>query len=72
MADENGVQLMKPNGRFSMRSLERAVAKNIFGTRCASVINAANKERDRGDRRPAIRVGQADLSHGLMPIIDQK
>jgi fructose-bisphosphate aldolase class I len=59
MDEENGVQLMKPMNDLDAL-LERAVAKNVFGTKMRSVINAANKERDRGHRRPAIRNRQAD------------
>jgi fructose-bisphosphate aldolase class I len=41
--EENGVQVMKPMPDLDAL-LERAVAKNIFGTKMRSVINAANQE----------------------------
>jgi fructose-bisphosphate aldolase, class I len=43
MAEENGVQLMKPMTGLDAL-LERAVAKNIFGTKMRSVVNAADKD----------------------------
>jgi len=69
MADENGVQLMKPMGDFDAL-LERAVAKNIFGTKMRSVINAANKDGIEAIVAQQFEVGKQILSHGLMPIIE--
>jgi fructose-bisphosphate aldolase class I len=67
--DENGVQLMKPmNGLDAL--LERAVPKNIFGTKMRSVINAANKDGIEAIVAQQFEVGQQILGHGLMPILE--
>ena len=41
--EENGVQLLKPMPKLDAL-LEKAVSKNVFGTKMRSVINAANKK----------------------------
>jgi len=69
MADENGIQLMKPMDGLDAL-LERAVAKNIFGTKMRSVINAANKDGIEAIVAQQFEVGKQILSHGLMPIIE--
>ena len=69
MADENGVQLMKPiDGLDAL--LERAVAKNIFGTKMRSVINSANKDGIEAIVAQQFEVGKQILSHGVMPILE--
>lgn len=69
MDEKNGVQLMKPmNGLDAL--LERAVAKNIFGTKMRSVINAADKDGIEAIVAQQFEVGKQILGHGLMPIIE--
>lgn len=69
MAEENGVQLMKPMGDLDAL-LERAVAKNIFGTKMRSVINAANKDGIEAIVAQQFEIGMQILGHGLMPILE--
>ena len=69
MDEANGVQLMKPmNGLDAL--LKRAVAKNIFGTKMRSVINAADKDGIEAIVAQQFEVGRQILGHGLMPIIE--
>ena len=69
MDEANGVQLMKPmNGLDAL--LKRAVAKNIFGTKMRSVINAADKDGIEAIVAQQFEVGQQILAHGLMPILE--
>ncbi|AKH99140.1 fructose-bisphosphate aldolase [Hoeflea sp. IMCC20628] len=69
MEEENGVQLMKPiDGLDAL--LERAVAKDIFGTKMRSVINAANKDGIEAIVAQQFELGRQILSHGLMPILE--
>ena len=58
--EEDGVQLMKPMPELDAL-LDRAVGQGVFGTKMRSVIEAANRRRDRGRRRPAVR-GRASRS----------
>ncbi|MDP2122286.1 MAG: fructose bisphosphate aldolase [Hoeflea sp.] len=67
--EENGVQLMKPIGGLDAL-LDRAVAKNIFGTKMRSVINAADKDGIEAIVAQQFEVGKQILGHGLMPIIE--
>lgn len=68
-AEENGVQLMKPMGDLDAL-LERAVSKNIFGTKMRSVINAANGEAIDAIVAQQFEIGMQILGHDLMPIIE--
>ncbi|WP_340160311.1 fructose bisphosphate aldolase [uncultured Hoeflea sp.] len=68
-AEENGVQLMKPMGDLDAL-LERAVAKNIFGTKMRSVINAASKDGIEAIVAQQFEIGMQILGHELMPIIE--
>ncbi|SOE16318.1 fructose-bisphosphate aldolase class I [Hoeflea halophila] len=68
-AEENGVQLMKPMGDLDAL-LERAVAKNIFGTKMRSVINAASKDGIEAIVAQQFEIGKQILGHDLMPIIE--
>lgn len=68
-AEENGVQLMKPMGDLDAL-LERAVAKNIFGTKMRSVINAASKDGIEAIVGQQFEIGMQILGHELMPIIE--
>jgi len=69
MTEENGVQLMKPMADLDAL-LERAVAKNIFGTKMRSVINAANKDGIEAIVAQQFEIGMQILGHGLMPILE--
>ncbi|MEM5474552.1 fructose bisphosphate aldolase [Hoeflea sp. AS60] len=69
MDEKNGVQLMKPMGDLDAL-LERAVAKNIFGTKMRSVVNAANKDGIEEIVAQQFEIGQQILAHGLMPILE--
>jgi fructose-bisphosphate aldolase class I len=68
-AEEDGVQLMKPMPGLDAL-LSRAVAKNVFGTKMRSVINAANGAGIANIVRQQFEVGKQILAHGLMPIIE--
>ena len=69
MDEENGVQLMKPmNGLDAL--LERAVSKNIFGTKMRSVINAANEAGIEAVVKQQFEIGKQIIGHGLMPILE--
>lgn len=66
---ENGVQLMKPiEGLDAL--LERAVSKNIFGTKMRSVIKEPNKDGIKKIVKQQFETGKQIISAGLMPIIE--
>lgn len=67
--EEEGVQLMKDMPDLDAL-LERAVAKNIFGTKMRSVINAANPQGIELIVAQQFRVAKQILAHGLIPIIE--
>ncbi|MAY60683.1 MAG: fructose bisphosphate aldolase [Rhizobiales bacterium] len=70
LADEqDGVQLMKPMPDLDAL-LERARAKNIFGTKERSVINASNEKGIEAIVAQQFEIGKQVLSHGLMPILE--
>ena len=69
MDEENGVQLMKPMGDLDAL-LERAVAKNISGTKMPSEINTANQDGIEAIVAQQFEIGRQILGHGLMPIIE--
>ncbi|PWV97268.1 fructose-bisphosphate aldolase class I [Hoeflea marina] len=69
MAEEQGVQLMKPMGGLD-GLLERAVARNIFGTKMRSVINVADKDGIEAIVAQQFEIGRQILGHGLMPILE--
>ncbi|MEO1702671.1 MAG: fructose bisphosphate aldolase [Pseudomonadota bacterium] len=69
MEEDNGVQLMKPMPGLD-ELLERAVSKNIFGTKMRSVINAANPQGIADNAAQQFEVGRQILGHGLMPILE--
>jgi fructose-bisphosphate aldolase class I len=70
LVDEaNGVQLMKPiSGLASL--LERAKAKNIFGTKMRSVVKQADPAGIRAIALQQFEVGNEILEAGLMPILE--
>jgi fructose-bisphosphate aldolase, class I len=70
LADENdGVHLMKPMPALSAL-LNKANAKNIFGTKMRSVINQANASGIKAVVRQQFEVAAQILAAGLMPIIE--
>jgi len=68
-AAENGCQLMKAIPGLDA-TLERARAKDIFGTKERSVIGAANAEGIRAVVDQQFELGERVLAHGLMPILE--
>ncbi|OUD10718.1 fructose bisphosphate aldolase [Marivivens niveibacter] len=68
-AEENGVQLMKPMPELDAL-LDRAVAKNIFGTKERSVINAANEAGIKAIVEQQFEIGRQVSAKGLMPILE--
>ncbi|MEM1376132.1 MAG: fructose bisphosphate aldolase [Pseudomonadota bacterium] len=69
MDEANGVQLMKPMPDLDAL-LERAVSKNIFGTKMRSVVNAANAQGIADIVAQQFEVGKQIIGHGLMPILE--
>lgn len=65
----DGVRLMKPNPELGTL-LERAVAKNIFGTKMRSVIDEANPKGIADIVRQQFEVAEQVLRYGLVPIIE--
>jgi fructose-bisphosphate aldolase class I len=68
-AESDGVQLMKPMPQLDAL-LARAVAKQIFGTKMRSVINAADAKGIGAVTTQQFDVGKQILAAGLMPIIE--
>lgn len=67
--EKNGVQLMKDiDGLDAL--LERAVAKNVFGTKMRSVINAADSGGIDAIVAQQFEIGNRILAHGLVPILE--
>ncbi|MEM9999324.1 MAG: fructose bisphosphate aldolase [Pseudomonadota bacterium] len=69
MDEENGVQLMKPMPGLD-ELLQRAVSKNVFGTKMRSVVNAANPAGIAAIAEQQYEIGKQILGHGLMPILE--
>lgn len=70
LADEkDGTQLLKAMPDLD-RLLERAVSKNVFGTKMRSVINAANQKGIAANIAQQFEVGHQILAHGLVPILE--
>lgn len=65
----NGVQLMKPIANLD-ELLDRAVEKNVFGTKMRSVIKEANAEGIREVVEQQFKVGLQIFKKGLVPIIE--
>ncbi len=65
----HGVQMMKPMPGLD-DLLERANAKNIFGTKMRSVIKLANSDGINAIVDQQFLIGQQILAAGLMPIIE--
>jgi fructose-bisphosphate aldolase class I len=66
---ESGVKMMKPMPKLDAL-LERAVSKQIFGTKMRSVIDAANPAGIAAVVAQQFEVGKQILAHGLVPIIE--
>jgi fructose-bisphosphate aldolase class I len=68
-AEENGVQMMKPNPGLDAL-LERAKGLGVFGTKERSVINSANPAGIAVLLAQQFQVAKQVLAHGMMPIIE--
>jgi len=68
-AEENGVQLMKPNPGLDAL-LERAKGLGVFGTKERSVINAANPSGIAVVVAQQFQVARQVLAHAMMPIVE--
>ena len=70
LADEaNGVQLMKPIPNLA-ELLEKAKARNVFGTKMRSVIKSANAEGIAANVAQQFEIGKQIVAAGLVPIIE--
>ena len=67
--EKDGTQLLKAMPDLD-RLLERAVSKNVFGTKMRSVINAANEKGIAANIAQQFKVGHQILAHGLVPILE--
>lgn len=67
--EQDGVQLLNPMPELD-ESLERANAKNIFGTKMRSLINAANPTGIATIIAQQFEVGHQILGHDLVPILE--
>ncbi|MCD1257530.1 fructose bisphosphate aldolase [Paenibacillus athensensis] len=66
---ENGVQLLKPMPELD-DLLQRAVQRNVFGTKMRSVIHEANPEGIRQVVEQQFELGKQIWAAGLVPIIE--
>jgi len=70
LADEaNGVQLMKPIPNLN-ELLEKARARNVFGTKMRSVIKSANADGIAANVAQQFEIGKQIVATGLVPIIE--
>ncbi|PQO28293.1 fructose bisphosphate aldolase [Blastopirellula marina] len=67
--EEDGVQMMKPMPQLA-ELLERANAKNIFGTKMRSVIKQASESGIAAIVDQQFEVGEQIIAAGLVPIIE--
>ena len=67
--EKNGVRLMKDMPQLD-ELLERAVKRNVFGTKMRSVILAANPEGIKAIVDQQFEVAKKICSYGLVPIIE--
>lgn len=65
----NGVQLMKPISGLD-ELLDRAVERNVFGTKMRSVIKEANSQGIRDVVAQQFELGKQIFNKGLIPIIE--
>jgi fructose-bisphosphate aldolase class I len=68
-AEQDGVQIMKPNPDLDAL-LDRARAKNVFGTKMRSVIKHANEKGVQDIVDQQFEIGRRILAKGLVPIIE--
>lgn len=68
-AEQDGVQILNPMPELDAL-LEKAVAKNVFGTKMRSVINSANEAGIAANIAQQFEVGHQILGHGLVPILE--
>lgn len=66
---KNGVQLMKPMENLDSL-LDRAIERNIFGTKMRSVIKEANEEGIKEVVDQQFEVGKKIIAKGLVPILE--
>ena len=66
---ENGVQLMKPMPELDAL-LDRAVERNIFGTKMRSNIMELNEEGIKEVVKQQFEIGKQIIAKGLVPIIE--
>ncbi len=67
--EEDGVQVMKPNPGLPAL-LDKALARNVFGTKMRSVIKTANGAGIERVTRQQFEVGRQIVAAGLVPIIE--
>jgi fructose-bisphosphate aldolase class I len=67
--EKNGVQLMNPIPNLDSL-LDRAIERNIFGTKMRSVIKSANPEGIRQIIQQQFDYGKQIIEKGLIPIIE--
>lgn len=67
--EEHGVQMMKPMPSLD-ELLDKANAKDVFGTKMRSVIKLANREGIEAVVAQQFEVGRQILAKGLVPIIE--
>lgn len=68
-AEENGVQLMKPNPDLD-GLLERANERNVFGTKMRSVVKAANEKGIKDIVDQQFDLAKQIIAYGLVPIVE--
>ena len=68
-AEENGVQLMKPNPGLD-DLLARAASLKVFGTKERSVVNAANPAGIKAVVKQQFEIGEQVIKAGLMPMLE--
>ena len=66
---ENGVQVLKPMPELDAL-LDRAIEKNIFGTKMRSVIHELNEEGIKAVLDQQFEVAKQIIAKGLVPIIE--
>ena len=67
--EEDGVQVMKPNPGLSAL-LDKALERNVFGTKMRSVIKTANGAGIERVAQQQFEVGRQIVAAGLIPIIE--
>src|SRR5665648_538795 len=69
--EEDGVQLMKPMPELDSL-LDRALEKNIFGTKMRSVIKKANPKSINKIVEQQFEIGKRIIAKGLVPILESE